>query len=131
MFASIKARILAGVGGLMIVALAICYIGWTNAANARDDARDKLAAAEAELVLTKADLALKQTAAEERADDEAEVQEMREELVDAIREVPDTVPDDVRVRLGCERLRRRANSVGADLPDVCRPEGGTEARPGA
>lgn len=56
-------------------------------------------------------------AAEQRVTDLVAVNQREQELIDAIQQVPDSVPDAASVRLGCERLRRA--SPGAPLPPAC------------
>lgn len=59
-------------------------------------------------------------ASDARVADAIAITEQRKDLVDAIAEVPDSVPDAVRVQLGCQRLRR-AGTPEADLSPACRP----------
>lgn len=61
-------------------------------------------------------------AAAQRLTDTIAVNRQEEALRDAIAEIPDTAPDAVRIRLGCERLRAAGTSAAA-LPAVCRPGG--------
>jgi hypothetical protein len=70
--------------------------------------------------------AAQEKAAEERATDKEVIDQKQEDLLDAIKTVPDTQPDAVRVALGCQRLRAQG-SRDADLPAVCRTQGGTQA----
>lgn len=61
-------------------------------------------------------------AATQRLTDTIAVNRQEQELRNAISTTPDTAPDAVRIRLGCERLRASgANSGG--LPAVCRSGG--------
>lgn len=63
-------------------------------------------------------------AARQRLTDTIAVTQRERELRDAIASTPDTAPDAVRIRLGCERLRRAAGSAHtANLPAVCRSGG--------
>jgi len=112
----------------MALALAVCWWGWTRAAGARDEARTALTLAEAEIALLGTQAALVETAAEERQADTAAVEQAEEDLIDAIAKVPDTQPDAVRVRLGCERLRR-AGRLDAALTAEGGPCSGIEAGP--
>lgn len=57
-------------------------------------------------------------AAEQRLTDTIAVNEQERNLRDAIADTPDTAPDAVRIRLGCERLRR-AGTDPASIP-ACR-----------
>lgn len=121
-----------GIKGGIIIALALALgiaLWWSQrVAEQRDEARAALALAEAEMKLLRTDAGLKEIAAEERQADTAAVAQVEKELIDAIQEVPDEQPDAVRVRLGCERLRR-AGRLDADLPAVCGLGGGSQASP--
>ena len=63
------------------------------------------------------------TAAAERIIDALRINQSEEELIDAIADTPDTVPDPVRVRLGCERLRAQGTPA-ANIPAECGPGSG-------
>jgi len=63
-----------------------------------------------------------------RVTDAAEVEEQREELVEAIQEIPDERPDAVRVALGCQRLRAAGQDL-ALVPACAGHGGGAQARP--
>ena len=123
---SLAGKILSGVAVALLGLAIVFWIGWSRAANARDEARENLRTAEAQLTLLRVDFGLRETASVERQNDTAEVANMEKELVDAIKTVPDSAPDLVRVRLGCERLRK-AGYLDADLPASCGPVGGTQA----
>jgi hypothetical protein len=68
-------------------------------------------------------------AADRRLTDTIAVSNMEKGLRDAIATTPDTAPDAVRIRLGCERLRRAPGTNPASLPAICRSSGGSQARP--
>jgi hypothetical protein len=70
-----------------------------------------------------------EAAAAQRITDTIAVNRQEEALRDAIASTPDTQPDAVRIRLGCERLRRANGGNSASLPPVCRPAGGAQAGP--
>ncbi len=76
------------------------------------------------------DAALKEAAGRERLVDQVVTQRKEKELLDAIETIPDAVPSDRRIALGCQRLRQ-AGTKPADLPLVCRPLGGDRAQAGA
>lgn len=61
-------------------------------------------------------------AAERRITDVIAVNRQEQELRNAIADTPDSAPDAVRIRLGCERLRAAGTSAAA-LPAACRPGG--------
>lgn len=71
------------------------------------------ARAEANVQAAKTDQAATSKAADERVADAAVVTAKERELVDAIADTPDTAPDAVRVRLGCERLRQQGTDTTA------------------
>lgn len=121
-FAPLAVKVLSGLAALLALALIFVMLRADALSAERDNARDKLKAAEAQIALLNVDAALKETASRERAADTAAVAQSEKELVDAIKTTPDSVPDVVRVRLGCERLRR-AYHLDADLPAVCRSPG--------
>lgn len=68
-------------------------------------------------------------AARQRAIDLNSVNLGQEALLDAIRELPDSTPSAMRIRLGCERLLRAAGGNSSRLPAACRSPGGTQAGP--
>ena len=59
-----------------------------------------------------------------RVDDAVKNTNMKKELYDEIAKVPDSVPGPARVALGCQRLLQHGARKEADLPAVCRPQGG-------
>lgn len=59
-----------------------------------------------------------EAAAVERVESALVLAEKKTELTNAIAETPDTAPDAVRVRLGCERLRQ-AGTLDAGVPAIC------------
>jgi hypothetical protein len=67
-------------------------------------------------------------AANQRLTDTIAVNTMERNLRDAIASTPDSAPDDMRVSLGCERLRRAGVSTAA-LPACRGPRGGAETSP--
>jgi hypothetical protein len=81
-------------------------------------ARSDAARAEANVQAMKTNQVATEKAAEQRVKDATTVAAQEEELIDAIQTVPDTAPDAVRVRLGCERLRKQGTNT-ADIP-ACR-----------
>jgi predicted lipid-binding transport protein (Tim44 family) len=96
--------------------LAFVYARGRSDQAQREDARQAVAEAAAIASDTKADT--KATAAQVEA---AQVLAEKEgKLIDAVAEVPDTVPDAAAVRLGCERLRQAGIST-ADLPACATP----------
>lgn len=68
-------------------------------------------------------------AAAQRITDTIAVSAREKALRDAIASTPDSAPDAVRIRLGCERLRHANGSNQATLPAACRPSSGAQASP--
>ncbi|WP_404415574.1 hypothetical protein [Brevundimonas vesicularis] len=64
----------------------------------------------------------REIAAVERLTDTLSNNAAREELNDALKDLPDAVPSDRRVRLACVRLSRQGTPA-ADLPERCRSVG--------
>ena len=83
---------------------------------------DDAARAEANVQAMKTNQVATEKAAEERVRDATTVAANEKELIDAIQQTPDAAPDAVRVRLGCERLRKQG-ADRADLPAACGPGG--------
>lgn len=119
------------IGGAVALLVAVLWVKGQrdDARRERDAARTELSQAKADLALMRTDAAAKERAAVERGTDTAAVAAQTKELTDAIKTVPDTAPDAVRVALGCQRLRQAGRTPDADLPAVCRSGDGTEARP--
>lgn len=72
----------------------------------------------ANVTTLKVDGASKEVAANERRVDDNLVNAHKEELLDAIADIPATVPDPVRVALGCKRLRDAGTSESV-IPAEC------------
>jgi hypothetical protein len=68
-------------------------------------------------------------AARQRVIDQNAVNRQVEVLLNAIRDIPDSTPSAISIRLGCERLLRAAGGNPAAVPAVCRSQGGTQANP--
>jgi len=124
-FAKLLPANLAEYARILVVALAVGLLCFNlgNCAGKRQ-ARSEAAAARAEanVEAMKTDSGAKEQAAIERIKDATTVSENEKGLIDAIEDTPDTAPDAVRVKLGCERLRA-AGANPAALPAVCRPGG--------
>lgn len=102
-------RILVGALGLIAVCLTLGYCEGKKAGKAQADAARAIANVEA----LKVDGAAKEKAADERVADTQQVLELKQELTDAVAEIPDTVPDGVAVTLGCQRLRAQGTDTSA------------------
>lgn len=92
-----------------LVTAPLAYCEGRSAAKGQYEA----ARAEANVEALKTNADASERAAEERAADATEVAEQEEDLIDAIQSTPDTAPDTVRVRLGCERLRAQGTDTAA------------------
>lgn len=104
---------------------AVALLGFVYLKGRGDNARAERARdAVAVQAAIKSDTKANDKAAEVVAHDAMLRVEKEKELIDAVAEVSDGLPDPVAVRLGCERLRQ-ANVSVADLP-ACRTAG---ARP--
>ena len=92
-------------GALMCFPLAYCE--GKKAAGAQY----KAARAEANVEAMKRGAAANEKAAEQRAKDATEITAKEKELIDAIESTPDTAPDTVRVKLGCQQLRAQGTDT--------------------
>lgn len=63
-------------------------------------------------------------ASEVRVEDAVKNANLKKELYDEIAKVPDSMPGPARVALGCKRLLQHGSRKEADLPAVCRSQGG-------
>lgn len=118
-FLSAWKAVIFAVAATAALCLPLGYCQGRDAERARNDAARALANTKA----LELDAEANEAASADRVADALEVTAQEEELLDAISEIPDTRPDPVRVRLGCERLRAQG-TPSADLPAVCGPEGG-------
>jgi len=111
---------------LILAALTLGYAKGSSAERAKADAERAAANVVAITTARNAD----EVAAVARVDAALTIAKQKEELTNAIASTPDTAPDALRVRLGCERLRQ-AGTPDADLPAICGREGagGTQAAP--
>jgi hypothetical protein len=98
-------------GGLLLIAgLALSlYLMGRSDGRAKADAERAVANVEA----MKIDQKAKDNAAQDRVTDAEQVLELKEELTDAVAEIPDDVPDAVAVQLGCQRLRNAGKDTAA------------------
>lgn len=110
-----KTAILAGVI-VFGLTLPLGYCKGSSDANARHEAARLLANVKA----LQMDAEAGTQASEERVIDALAVDDLEEDLLDAISEIPDTVPSLVRVSAGCERLRAQGTAE-PDIPAVCGP----------
>jgi hypothetical protein len=103
--------------------LPLGYCAGQDAARSRAAAERSAANVEALNTARSAD----EAAGVARVNDALKGAAQQEELLDAIQTVPDVAPDDVRVALGCKRLRA-AGTPATAIPAVCGPTGGDGAQ---
>lgn len=104
---------LVGILGIALIAVALlAYVYAKGVSRERD--RQEAAQAVAVAEALKLDGRAKEAAAGERLADAQQVATVKEELTDAVANLPDAVPSARRVALACERLRQQ----GADLSGV-------------
>lgn len=110
---------------LLLVAIlvgALCFSLGQCDGHRSADRKHVAALAEANREAMERDRAARDEAADRRLKDERVISEQEKGLRDAIADTDDEAPDAVRVRLGCERLRR-AGGDPASLPAICRHGG--------
>jgi len=103
-------------GGLLLAAVALAlwfWIGWSNAANTRDDLATDLGQAKTTIEILQADAVLKEQAALDRAADNAELTGQERELEDARSTEGDSAAAR-RLRRLCVILRQQGWDAGAD-----------------
>jgi len=115
-----KAILIGVVGLTALISVWLLNGARARAIKQRDAAREELVMAKAELSVLRVDAAAREQAATNRVKDTAEVAAQQKELVDAIKDIPDTTPDSIRVALGCERLRAFYGEKHSALPAACR-----------
>lgn len=98
-------------GGILLALAVVGLIYWQGRSDGRLKADAERAVANVEAMKTNE--AANANAAGARVTDAEQVLELKEELTDAVAEIPDDVPDDVAVALGCERLRRQGTDTTA------------------
>ncbi len=84
-----------------------CFLLGQCAGAASEKDRQQAAAAVATVEALKTDRAAKERAADERLADAEAVADLKEELTDAVADLPDDEPSARRVALGCARLRNQ------------------------
>ena len=92
-------------GALLTAPLAYCEGKSAGAA------KSKAAAAIATVEVMKVDADAKEVAAIERRDDDAEIAAKKQELTDAVADLPDALPSARRVALACQRLRQQGTDT--------------------
>jgi len=90
-----------------VAVAAPCFLLGQCAGAAREKDRQAAAAAVATVEALKTDRAAKEQAADERMADAEAVADLKEELTDAVADLPDDEPSARRVALGCARLRNQ------------------------
>lgn len=95
------------------IAAPLCFLVGQCDGKRSERAVAAAARAEANVEAVKRDQGATDKAADERVADAAAVTANEKGLVNAIATTPDTAPDAVRVRLGCERLRQQGTDIAA------------------
>lgn len=97
------------------ICIAVCLpLGYCQGVK-QGTAQSQAAVAVATVEVLKVDADAKEVAAIERTKDDALVVAQKEELVNAVANLPDSLPSARRVALACERLRQQGNSL-ATIP---------------
>lgn len=103
--------------GALVIAVLVCWIGWTNAAHDRDAAEAEVAELEGKVAQLEAEALITEVVSLERADDVEQSRTEGEELEDA-RTVPTDTADDRELRALCVR-RRQAGATDNAVHPVC------------
>lgn len=113
--------------GALIVLLTLCLLlfGWCTY-DASRGRRDDDARVAANARAADRNTGAVSQAADQRVADTLNTATHKQELSDAVAQLPDAVPSARRVALACERLRQQGTR-DTDLPTVCRPEGAAKA----
>jgi hypothetical protein len=111
--------------GALVVAPAVFLLGQCSGAKNESNKTRAASAVAVSAAVTKNDAA-HETSSSERAADTKVVTQLTQELTNAVASVPDTLPDPVAVRLGCERLRHNGRDT-SKLPQCSGPAGGAQA----
>lgn len=115
-------KLVFGIAALGGIALLLVYCsGKAEGARAAEEA---LAQANFEAIAI--DTTARENAARARVADAEAVAEQKEEMIDAIQSVDDTLPDPVRIALGCQRLRAAGKDTTL-IPACGRSSGAAEA----
>lgn len=110
MFTPLAMKIVSGAAGLSLIACGVMYIGWNNAAHARDKAEARAEQAEEALVLAGTEIAALRLNLEEAKRDASILDNQETELENA--NTSDD-PNLARLRNLCVRMRQQ----GRDLSD--------------
>lgn len=94
-------------GALLTAPLAYCE------GKSAGSSKAEAAAAVATVEVMKVDADAKEVAAIERRNDDAQIAAKKEELTDAVANLPDALPSARRVALACERLRQQGTDTAA------------------
>ena len=95
------------------VCIALCLpVGYCEGLKA-GKSKSEAAAAVATVEVMNVDADSKEIASIERSKDDAVVVEQKQGLIDAVADLPDSIPSARRVALACERLRQQGESIAA------------------
>lgn len=109
---------------VVLLALALAYCAAT--APGRERRKVDAAVASANAKTQTRDTAARETAADERLADARSVSDLKTELTHAVQNLPDDVPSDRRIALGCARLRNQGTDTTA-LPACRGSQSGAQA----
>lgn len=110
---------------VMLVSLACLPLAYCQGSSA-GASRERAAQAVVVVAAAQRNESARDVAATERADDETEVTQATKDLTDAVEAIPDSAPSNVRVSLGCARLRA-APRGSVVIPAVCGSESSAQA----
>lgn len=108
-WAAHKLPIILGIALLALLLAGLIYWQGRSDGRLKADAERAVANVEAMKTNEKANV----NAADDRVADAEKVLELKEELTNAVAQVPDDVPDPVAVALGCQRLRNQGTDTTA------------------
>ncbi len=109
------------IAGALVVLIIICvmWLGWTPASDRADDLQEQLTVQTARADTAERKVNAMVQADAERAMDETKLDQMKDDLTNAIDAAPKDKPDAAGVSLACERLRRAGLTASADYRRVC------------
>ncbi len=96
------------IAGALVVVIIICvmWIGWTNASDRADDLQEALQVQTARADTAERKVNAMVQADAERAMDETKLDQMKDDLTNAIDSAPKDKPDAAAIGLACVRLQR-------------------------
>lgn len=101
--------------GIAFLAVLLAYFAGNSTGVHKERGRQEAARALANTEALKTARTADEVAAVNRVETALVIAQNQQELTNAVSETPDTLPDNVRVRLGCQRLRQ------AGAPEASQP----------